>query len=181
MKTHLLEQLALAGMLCVAAPLAVEAQSVNETQGPQPIVTIQETAPQRGPNGGTLKQLGELQYETVVWQGGIKIFVCDQSGQPVSVERGRGAVSLRVDGIAKRYRYDLLPDGKGSLTAPINLSQIAGRQIQVDMQIVGVLGSGNRPLALSEVATVPVSEQQLAAAAIATRICHAPTQPKRTP
>ncbi|MCS7466394.1 hypothetical protein NZK35_06865 [Stieleria sp. ICT_E10.1] len=134
--------------------------------------TAQMGRPIAGPHGGSLKQAGALQLETVVSQGGIQMFVFDRSGQPVSVDRGRGAASLRVEGNAKRYRYDLLPDGKGGLTAPINLSQIAGRQIEIDIQLVGIDAVRAQALTLNEVATVPASELQLAAAAIARqKIC----------
>jgi len=76
---------------------------------------------------------------------------------------------VRVEGNAKRYRYDLLPDGKGALTARVNLSQLAGRQVDVDVQLVGITAS---TVSFNEVATVPASEQQLAAAAIARqKIC----------
>ncbi len=125
-----------------------------------------------GPHGGSLKQAGGVQLETIVSQGGIQMFVYDKSGQPVSVNKGRGAASLRVDGNAKRYRYDLLPDGKGGLTAVVNLSQIAGRQIEVAIQLVGLSVTPGQTIALNEVATVPASEIQLAAAAIARqKIC----------
>ena len=125
-----------------------------------------------GPHGGSLKQSGGIQLETVVSQGGIQMYVYDPSGQPVSVSQGRGSASLRVEGNAKRYRYDLLPDGKGGLTAPVNLSKIAGRQIEVEVQLVGISAIRGQTIALNEVATVPVSETQLAAAAIARqKIC----------
>ena len=134
-----------------------------------PGMTQAREATQAGPHGGSLKQTGNLQIETIVSQGGLQMFVYDRAGQPVSVDRGRGAVSVRVEGNAKRYRYDLLPDGKGALTAPVNLSQIAGRQIDVDVQLVGIAAS---TISFNEVATVPASEQQLAAAAIARqKIC----------
>lgn len=138
----------------------------------------QQAAPQRGPNDGTIKSVGGLQFETVVWQGGIKLFVFDRSGQPIPVERGRGAASFRVGGNAKRYSCDLLPDGKGALMAWANLSQHTGRQIEVDMQIVGLPGTESRLLSLSGVATVPASEKQLAAAAIARqKICPVSDKP----
>src|SRR6056297_4210693 len=134
-----------------------------------PGMTQAREATQAGPHGGSLKQTGDLQIETIVSQGGLQMFAYDRAGQPVSVDRGRGAVSVRVEGNAKRYRYDLLPDGKGALTAPVNLSQIAGRQIDVDVQLVGIAAS---TIAFNEVATVPASQQQLAAAAIARqKIC----------
>ncbi|WP_430453384.1 hypothetical protein [Rhodopirellula europaea] len=134
-----------------------------------PGMTQAREATQAGPHGGSLKQTGNLQIETIVSQGGLKMFVYDRAGQPVTVDRGRGAVSVRVEDNAKRYRYDLLPDGKGALTAPVNLSQIAGRQVDVDVQLVGIAAS---TISFNEVATVPASEQQLAAAAIARqKIC----------
>ena len=139
---------------------------------PSQTATAQLANPVAGPHGGSLKQAGGVQLETVVSQGGIRMFVFDQSGQPVSVDQGRGAASLRIEGNAKRYRYDLLPDGKGVLTAPVNLSQLAGRQIEVEVQIVGISATRGQTIALNEVATVPASEIQLAAAAIARqKIC----------
>ncbi|WP_425399188.1 hypothetical protein [Aeoliella sp.] len=172
MRNHSLKQFALAWMLVATAPIAAIAQSDHKAHGHQHTMPNQASAPQSGPNGGTLKQIGELQLETVVSEGGIKMFVFARDGQPLAVERGRGAASLRVEGNAKRYRYDLLPDGKGALTAPVNLSQIAGRQIELDLQLVGLPGAGSRPLTLREVATVPASPEQLAAAAIARqKIC----------
>ncbi len=173
MKLRLSTQLALAGMLVAVFPWLASGQSVHETHGHQHAMPGQaHTAPQRGPHGGTLRQSETLQLETIVSQGGIQLFVFDRDGRAISVDRGRGAASVRVEGNAKRYRYDLLPDGKGALTAPVNLSQIAGRQIEIDMQLVGLPGIGSVPLTLQEVSTVPASEQQLAAAAIARqKIC----------
>ena len=117
-----------------------------------------------GPHGGSLKQSGDLQIETIFSQGGVRMFVYDRAGQPIMVDGCRGAVSVRVEGNAKRYRYGLLPDGKGALAAPVNLSQLAGRQIDVDVRLAGITAS---ILSFNEVATVPASELQLAAAAIA--------------
>lgn len=172
MNFHSVTQAARALMLVAAVPIVAIAQSEDNTHAHRHMKPQQATGPARGPNGGTLKPAGGLHFETVVSQGGIKMYVFDRDGQPLSVERGRGAASLRVEGNGKRYRYDLLPDGKGALTAPVNLSQIAGRQIEVDMQLVGLPGIGSRPLTHSEVATVPVSQRQLAASAIARqRIC----------
>ena len=150
-------------------------QSQHEHAGhnhAMPGMTKASEVTQAGPHGGSLKQTGNLQIETIVSQGGLQMFVYDRDGQPVSVDQGRGAVSVRVEDNAKRYRYDLLPDGKGALTAPVNLSQLAGRQIDVDVQLVGMKASGGNTVSFNEVATVPASEQQLAAAAIARqKIC----------
>mgnify|MGYP003675840518 FL=1 len=164
-----------AALIAVASASSANAQHNHAGHNhamPGQTATAQMTRPAAGPHGGSLKQAGAVQLETVVSQGGIQMFVFDQSGQPLSVDRGRGAASLRVEGNAKRYRYDLLPDGKGGLTAPVNLSQIAGRQIEIEIQLVGINAAGGQPLTLNEVATVPASELQLAAAAIARqKIC----------
>ncbi len=164
-----------AALIAVASASSANAQHNHAGHNhamPGQTATAQMTRPAAGPHGGSLKQAGAVQLETVVSQGGIQMFVFDRSGQPLSVDRGRGAASLRVEGNAKRYRYDLLPDGKGGLTAPVNLSQIAGRQIEIEIQLVGINAAGGQPLTLNEVATVPASELQLAAAAIARqKIC----------
>ncbi|TWU42578.1 eL24 family ribosomal protein [Novipirellula artificiosorum] len=137
-----------------------------------PGMTKARESTQAGPHGGSLKQTGNLQIETIISQGGLRMFVYDRDGKSVSVDQGRGAVSVRIEGNAKRYRYDLLPDGKGALTAPVNLSQLAGRQIDVEVQLVGMNVSSGDVISFNEVATVPASEQQRAAAAIARqKIC----------
>ncbi|MEZ6080181.1 MAG: hypothetical protein R3C56_32290 [Pirellulaceae bacterium] len=170
---NLLKPFMLTGMLVAVCPIVAVAQSAHEAHGHQHAMPGQvPSAPQQGPHGGTLRQSGSLQFETIVSQGGIQLFAFDRNGQPLSVESGRGAASLRIEGNAKRYRYDLLPDGKGGLSAPVNLSQIAGRQIEMYLQLVGLPGIGSQTLNLQEVSTVPASEQQLAAAAIARqKIC----------
>ena len=141
-------------------------------------ITKSREATHAGPHGGSLKQIGNLQIETLVSQGGLQMFVFDHDGQPVPVDQGRGAISVHVEGNGKRYRYDLLPDGKGSLTARVNLSQIAGRQIEVNVQLVGVKASGGNVVSFNEVATVPASEKQLVATAIARqKICPVSRKP----
>ena len=70
-----------------------------------------------GPHGGSLRHSSGIQLETVVSTAGIRIFAIDQEGKDISINRGRGVASLRVPGKEKRYRYDLLPDGDGSIEA----------------------------------------------------------------
>ena len=155
----------LAAAFVVATTSMVSAQHNHAVPGQA--VAADPSRGVAGPHGGSLKQADGLQLETVVSRGGIQMFVYDKSGQPVSVNQGRGAASLRVEGNAKRYRYDLLPDGKGGLTAVVNLSSIAGRQIEVAIQLFGVSATAGQTISLNEVATVPASDMQLAAAAIA--------------
>lgn len=149
----------------VAMDCAVTAYAQTQNQNPSQVSLSAPVA--NGPHGGSLRQSNGIQLETVVSQAGIQLFVYDRAGKPVTVSRGRGAASLRVEGNAKRYRYDLLPDGKGGLTAPVNLSAIAGRQIEIDIQLVGMPVAKGRTVSFQEIASVPASEQQLAAAAIA--------------
>lgn len=158
---------ALFAVVCSSVALAQTGHQGHSHNHASPPATVTN-----GPHGGTLRQTDGIQVETLVSQAGIQMYVYDRAGQPVSVDRGRGAASLRVSGNAKRYRYDLLPDGKGALTAPVNLSAIAGRQIEVDIQLVGIPATKSRTVSFQEVASVPASEQQLAAAAIARqKIC----------
>lgn len=145
-------------------------QAQHERAGHTAAIPSMESAseaPRAGPHGGSLEQIGDQKIETVVSQSGLQMFVYDRQDRTVSLEKARGAVSVRVEGKAKRYRYDLLPNGKGALTAPVNLSQLAGRQIEMDVHLVGIGASGGNLIRFNGVATVPPSAQQLAAAAIA--------------
>ncbi|MCM2369967.1 hypothetical protein [Aporhodopirellula aestuarii] len=162
-------------LLSIACTLALSVSTVvAQTAHDHAVPGMNKTQPAVavGPNHGSIKSMGELQIETVVSQAGIQLFVYDRTGKAVAVDQGRGAISVRVEGNAKRYRYNLLPDGKGSLTTPVNLSQLAGRQVEMDVRLVGIASSGGDTVAFTEVATVPLSETQLAAAAIARqKIC----------
>lgn len=119
-----------------------------------------------GPHGGTMRRSEGVQLETLVSQGGVQLFVYDSSGKPILAEKGRGVASIRVTGNAKRYRYDLLPDGNGGLTAPANLAKFAGRQVELDIQVVGISVASGR-ITLKELASIPPTAAQLAAVAIA--------------
>ena len=161
--------------LLIAAIASCNAVAQTADKGPsealhqgQSHVGLSETA---GPHGGSVRQANGVQIETVVNQGGIQLFLYDRADKPMAVNQGRGVASLRVTGNAKRYRYDLLPDGKGALTAPVNLAKIAGRQIELEIQLIGISAAIGR-IALQEVASVPLSEMQLAEVAIARqKIC----------
>jgi len=165
-------KLAIVGILLASCSGVAHAQSGRVNRPNEYAQAAQATRPATGPHGGTVRQVGDIQLETVVSHGGIQMFVFDRNGQPVAVDGGRGSASVRVEGNAKRYRYDMLPDGKGALTAPVNLSAIAGRQIEMDIQLVGISAAGGRPIRLREVMGVPASKLQAAAAAIARqKIC----------
>lgn len=120
-----------------------------------------------GPHGGTLQQIAPWQAETVVSDVGIQVYLFNESGTPVSSTGSRGVAAVRVQDGAKRYRYDLMPDDKGVLTARVNLTKVTGRELTIDVQLVGVGGKNASTITYTEVATVPMSKQQLTAAAIA--------------
>ncbi|MDG2220480.1 MAG: hypothetical protein P8L85_03820 [Rubripirellula sp.] len=163
-------------VLAIALPVcSVRVQANDGTTGEvveSQLVPLGSTQPgTAGPHGGSVRQANGVQLETLVTQAGIQLFVYDRFGQPLAVNQGRGAVSLRIAGNAKRYRYDLLPSGKGTLTAPVNLSKNAGRQVELDGRLIGIPGARGQ-VAFRDVAGVPSSEIQLAAAAIARqKIC----------
>ncbi len=177
MNLNLRTRLATVALAAVLGPVTAFAQHSHDGHSHNGATAARtSTAPRTptitGPHGGSLRQTNGIQLETVVSQGGIMLFVYGRDGQPISVDQGRGAASVRVAGGAKRYRYDLLPDGKGGLTAPVNLSAIAGRQIDISIQLVGIASAGRQGVSFREVASVPASELQLSAAAIARqKIC----------
>ncbi len=126
--------------------------------------TPNSTTPSIGPHKGTLRTVAGLQTETVVSSAGLKVYLYASSGKPISVQRGRGVASLSVKGNAKRYRYDLFPAEDGSLKVDVDLSKIAGRQITVDYQLVGIT---NQAVAYKDVTVVPADKAQQDAVAIA--------------
>lgn len=82
MSYHLPKQLAVTGMLAVVFPVFANAQTTHEAHGHQHTMPGQTaTATKEGPHGGTLQQSDSLQFETVVSQGGIQMFVFDRNGQ----------------------------------------------------------------------------------------------------
>lgn len=145
---------------------SVMAQSNQQDDQRGSMKPARPAAPSVGPHGGTLRHVSGMQLETIVTQGGIQLYVRDTAERSVTVTKTRGVVSLHIPGNAKKYRYELLPDGKGRLTAPVNLAKIAGRQIELDVQLVGLAVAKGR-VAFETVTSVPPSAEQLTAAAIA--------------
>lgn len=117
-----------------------------------------------GPHEGTLKNVAGVQVETVVTTAGLRIYLSSADGRPLAVKQSRGIAKLSVQGVAKRYRYDLFPAGDHSLKIDIDLSRFSGRQVSVDCQLVGVSA---KTISYSEVSVVPLDEAQVDAIAIA--------------
>ena len=124
----------------------------------------QRQASTTGPHKGTLKAVGNLQAETLVTTAGLKVYLYDLGGQPVSVQQSRGVARLSVEGNAKRYRYDLFPSEDNALKADVDLSRVVGRQLTVDVQLVGAAPD---TLAYQDVTVLSPAQSELDAVAIA--------------
>lgn len=90
----------------------------------------------KGPHGGDLQQLGRCQVEPQVLPSGIRLFVYDKQGQPLDVRTARGLALLKLDGDAKRYRYDLFPEVREdksahTLAVPVDLTRVAGQNVEL--------------------------------------------------
>lgn len=136
-----------------------------------------------GPHGGHLQQVGTTQVETLVEPGGVRLFVYNLQGQSLDLRSARGLATLQIEGGAKRYRYDLFPEvgednSAESLTVAVDLSQIAGRQVDLKFQLVGLPGGERRPVQFAATATIPLTAaQQVAAAIQAQKVCPVSGQP----
>ena len=104
----------------------------------EPLGPLRQPKVVNGPHGGSLRQVDQVSVETVVSQAGVQVYLLDQSGNAIAVSQGRGVASVRIDGNAKRYRYDLVPDEKGGLIATLDLSKMEGRHLEIDLQLVGM-------------------------------------------
>ena len=120
-----------------------------------------------GPHGGALRQIDKVQVETTVSEKGVRVHLYDAAGDAIDVSSIRGMAIVRTDGRVKRYRYGLMPTNQTELAAWADLRQSTGRQLKIDVQLVGAELSKSGRLSYQEVAVVPLSELQLAAAAIA--------------
>ncbi len=124
-----------------------------------------------GPHGGVVQQAGDLQIETVIESGGLQLFAYGHTGQSLELAAARGLATLKVDGSAKRFRYDLFPEiGKNrsatSLAVAVDLSQFAGKTVDVTLQLVGVPSAERSPVHLTVTSAVPMTKAQVVAAAM---------------
>ena len=137
---------------------------------------------QEGPHGGSLSSAEDLQLETLVEPGGVRLFAYNAEGQPLDLRNVRGVATLSLEGAAKRYRYDLYPEVRQDQSADaigvrVDLSQIAGRKGELNFQLIGLTG-GRRPTTFSSDFVGPMTKQQEAAAAIASqKVCPVSGQP----
>lgn len=160
-------------LLAATAVLAASSAVALHGQGlPVPSLTgagepSPAAATRQGPHGGTLRLVGSIQAETIVSPGGLQVYLYAADGQPIAVTSARGSASVAVPGNAKRYRYDLFPSEENALAVAVDLSPLAGRQIAVDYQLVGIPGAAQSPVRYRDVTTIPADQAQADAIAIA--------------
>lgn len=150
---------------------------------PEKLPGAKPKADTAGPHGGRVQEVGQLRVETIVETGGLRLFIYNPNGKALDLSGARGLVTLQIDGVAKRYRYDLFPevgDDKQaeSMAVAVDLSRIAGRNVELAIQLAGIQGTDRRPLQFSATASVPMTEAQKVAAAIETQqVCPVSGQP----
>ena len=173
---------ALALVLVVAS--AAEAQVQVPTQPPTAQTGQQPPNHKiQGPHGGDLLQIGTAQVETQLLPSGIRLFVYDNQGQPFDLSSARGLALLKLVGSAKRYRYDLFPEvqkdmSASSLAVAVDLSQVAGKEVELQIQLIGIPGAERRPAQFAADMVVPMTQLQATAAAIARqKVCPVSGQP----
>ena len=151
-------------------------QHASPAESSKPLATA-TAKPTTGPHGGMVRQVGSMRVETLVEPGGMRLFAFNRQGQPLDLRAARGLATLQVQGSAKRFRYDLFPetrkDGSAeAIAAVVDLSQLAGRQVSISYQLVGIPGAERRPTRLTTNTTVPLTAaQQVAAAIRAQKVC----------
>ena len=126
-----------------------------------------------GAHGGEMTDLGRLRCETVLNAGGVQFWLTDAQGRPVAARGMRGAVSLRVAGNPKGYRYDLYPAaGENAppnlLALPLDLSKVVGREVSVAARLSGVPGAG--PEGAIARRTAKIADPAAAALAVGTPV-----------
>ena len=163
---------------------AVEAQSTRKESGPTGIAhEDQGKAASAEPRKGTVQQVGDFLVETVLKPAGLRLFVSDLKKQPLALKDVRGIATLRIEGAAKRYRYDLFPEtgrkeAADSLAVAVNLSRIAGKDVEISYQLIGLPGTGDRPVQFTTKSDIPLTEaQQVAAAITQQKVCPVSNQP----
>ncbi|MEM7475354.1 MAG: hypothetical protein AAF483_10210 [Planctomycetota bacterium] len=73
----------------------------------------------------------------------LRVQILNSSGQFDTLEGVRGIATLQIQGNPihgdpKRYRFDLLPDGKGRVSARSDFTRLRDKQIQLAIELYGV-------------------------------------------
>ncbi len=122
-----------------------------------------------GPHDGQISRAGDHWCEVVFQSKSVRVYLYDSQGQPLSAKGVRGAVTMKVAGNPKQYRYDLYPDARAdakpsSLYLAINLSKIPDGGMSTEFSILGLPGSGRRPHTFAQTFHLTGNSEQLAIA-----------------
>ncbi len=96
-----------------------------------------QSAP-KGPNGGTLQQVGNYRVETVVQPRGVVCILYDAQGKLVPASTATGNVRLSIGENPKTYDFALAPLQNGAIGAGIDLSKVVGHPLHMDVTIEGI-------------------------------------------
>jgi YHS domain-containing protein len=166
----------------IATIACAQLQQPSQPNSPKP-ATSAVAKPAAGPHGGSVQKVGKMRVESLLEPGGLRLFAYDSQGRSLDLRAARGLATLQIEDDAKRYRYDLFPELKKdksaqSLAAAVDLSRLAGRQVEIRYQLVGISGAERRPTQFATSATIPLtSAQQVAAAIEAQKVCPVSGQP----
>ena len=130
----------------------------------------QRTAsPKARVSASSARDFGDFQIETLIRDSGIEVVARRSDDQIIRLDQARGLATLKISGEVSRYRFDLLPNDKGSLVARTNLLRLGGQQIELEV-LLGALPvslSTNSTLKYRDVVTLAPTADQRASAAIA--------------
>ncbi|TWT43508.1 Archaeal TRASH domain protein [Botrimarina hoheduenensis] len=187
---RVLNYLVLACGLAIAVPVFAQHDHTTHGSGHKMAAQQPPVAPpapavanDQGPHGGRLADVGAMQIETVIAPSGIRLFAYNEQKNPLDLRDVRGVATLQVQGDAKRYRYDLFAETRSdgsaeALAVAVDLSPIAGRQIELAVQLAGLSGPQGQPVRFQTTAVAPRTEAQQVAAAIAEqKVCPVSGQP----
>ncbi|MEC8475388.1 MAG: hypothetical protein VXZ38_12100, partial [Planctomycetota bacterium] len=122
-------------MLILACLSNLKAQELTDSPTKSAAISEREDDQWMNP-AGRVRKYDDLQVETTITESGIKISfrVDGRAGDVIYKDVGaaRGVATLKVAGEAKRYRYDLLPNGIGDLEANANLVRTRGKHLELE-------------------------------------------------
>lgn len=130
-------------LLVVFVAIALAGQSRLAGQVPAQFakhttVVVKQSTNVPGPGGGAAKRLGDSIVETQVRSDGIRVQFWDSNNKPIEVAAAQGLAIVKIEGEARRYRLDLLPQNETLMVATKDFAYALGKQMQVEVLITGI-------------------------------------------
>lgn len=99
----------------------------------------------RGPHGGEICAAGPHLCEVVFSANGVRAYLYDSEGRPLSAARIQGSMTLQAKGSQRNHRYDLYPEAtksadQNALFVLLDLSNIPDGSMQAAFAIGGFNG-----------------------------------------